>query len=305
MQLILLVLIALSCVTGTPTEPTYVANGFKHSKSSNSAGKNATCVSGLVPVNISAVNTKLLLAEPDNQYNVTQFIQDFAQANTTIISTANGGSNAISGTYDISATLCWPAGSAIESVHTLQVLVHGLGLDKSYWDISPGYSYVDAAASAGYATLAYDRLGVGASDHPDPIQVVQAFVDVEIQHALVTLARQSRLIHNAFKTVVGVGHSYGSVVSLGHTAKYPKDFDAVILTDMSSPSSSLQYFGLTVLATCPAVAALNNPAEWGTLSYGYLVHDTAISYQQPFFRYPYFDINGRIPAAHHKPSPAH
>lgn len=30
-------------------------------------------------------------------------------------------------------------------------------------------SYVNAAAGAGYATLAYNRLGVGNSDHPDPI----------------------------------------------------------------------------------------------------------------------------------------
>lgn len=283
-------------MTATPTERTYVANGFKHLKPNNSAGMKATCVSGLVPVNISAVNTKLLLVEPDNQYNVTQFIQNFAQANTTIISTVNGGPNTISGTYDISATLCWPAGSSIESVHTLQVLVHGLGLDKSYWDISPGYSYVDAAASTGYATLAYDRLGVGASDHPDPIQVVQVFVDGEIQHALVTLARLSRLIHNAFKTVVGVGHSYGSVVSLAHTAKHRKDFDAVILTGMSSPSSSLQYFGPTVLATCPAVAVLNNPAEWGLFHMGTSSMTQQFYTKQPFFRYPYFDINGRIPS---------
>jgi len=71
MQLILLLLIALSCVTATATQQTYTPTGFKKPKPSYSAGKNATCVSGLVPVNISAVNTKFLLTEPENQYDVT------------------------------------------------------------------------------------------------------------------------------------------------------------------------------------------------------------------------------------------
>lgn len=297
MQLIFLLLVVLSCVTATPTKQIYTPTGSKKPKPSDYAGKDPTCVSRLVPVSISAVNTKLLFPEPDNQYNATQFVQSLAQVNSSTIRTANGGSNAIAKTYNISTTLCWPAGSSIERVHTLQILVHGLGLDKSYWDMGPGYSYVDAAVSAGYATLAYDRLGVGLSDHPDPIHVVQAFVDVEIQHALVTLARHSNITRKAFKRVVGVGHSYGSIVSLGHTAKYPKDFDAVILTGMST---SLQYLGPIILALSPAVAALNKPTDWKALPYAYLIHGTAISYQQAFFHYPYFDIDGRIPPSHHK-----
>jgi len=175
------------------------------------------------------------------------------------------------------------------------------------WTSHIGISAPDTATSMLPPALAtqrsrYDRLGVGVSDHPDPIQVVQALVDVEIQHALVALVRESKLTHNSFKKVVGVGHSYGSIVSLGHTAKYPKDFDAVILTGMSS---SLQYLGPIVLALSPAAAALNNPTEWGTLPYAYLVHGTAISYQQAFFHYPYFDTDGRIPPTHHKKFMSH
>ena len=266
-----------------------LTTGFKNAQFSQSSGKKATCVSGLVPVRISAVNTKLLFPPPTSQYNVTEFIQELTQVGSTTLQTTNGGPNPITGTYNISATLCWPTDNATAAkVQTLQVLVHGVGLDKSYWDISPGYSYVDAAASAGYATLTYDRLGVGLSDHPDPIQVVQSYADVEIQHGLVNLVRTSQLGQCVFKNVVGVGHSYGSVVTVGETSKYPTDLDAVILTGVSS---TLQYLASTILSNDPAVAALNDPAKWGALPYAYLVHETAISIQQPFFRYPDFDIN--------------
>ena len=71
----------------------------------------------------------------------------------------------------------------------VQYLVHGVGFDSrysqcvsvaldratysmcfSYWDFtvdgSDTYSYVAAAANAGYTTFRYDRLGTGLSDHP-------------------------------------------------------------------------------------------------------------------------------------------
>jgi hypothetical protein len=54
------------------------------------------------------------------------------------------------------------------------VLVPGLTYGASYWNfpVDPArYSYVRAATAAGYATLAIDRLGTGASDHPPAAQV--------------------------------------------------------------------------------------------------------------------------------------
>src|SRR5689334_22005511 len=59
---------------------------------------------------------------------------------------------------------------------TVQVLVHGITYDHSYWDIpdpdgGDRYSYEAAAAKAGYATLAIDRIGAGRSSHPSSYQV--------------------------------------------------------------------------------------------------------------------------------------
>lgn len=72
----------------------------------------------------------------------------------------------------ISGILCKPKDSGnITDPNTVQLLVHGLGFDSSYWDFSPddqtdAYSYVYAAAAAGHITFRYDRLGTGGSEHP-------------------------------------------------------------------------------------------------------------------------------------------
>lgn len=252
-----------------------------------SYGNAAKCVTAIVPIPISATGVNLLFSGPANQSVATELIQQLYQQDSTIAAETNGGQSLIQGTFGIEATLCYPADSITNGkVDTVQILTHGVGLDKSYWDIALGYSYVNAAASAGYATLAYNRLGVGDSDHPDPINVVQSFTDVEILHELTQLLRKGTLGSGPFKNIVSVGHSYGSIVGVGQTAKYPTDVDAVVLTGFVN---QLTYLPQTILANNPAIANINDPARWGDLPNGYLVHDTSISVQLPFFRFPYFD----------------
>lgn len=80
----------------------------------------------------------------------------------------------------LSGTLCTPNSSNSNSTH-VQLLLHGVGFDSSYWDFSPDgsddYSYVSAAADAGYTTFRYDRLGTGLSEHPQDAYkyVIQEF----------------------------------------------------------------------------------------------------------------------------------
>ena len=268
--------------------------GFLNSTPSHSTGRLATCVTGKIPVSISTNNTKLLLAEPANQTVVTGIIQELLQANSTIASRMYGGQTTIAATFEIDSTLCFPANHTLFlQVQNVQVLTHGIGLDKSYWDIAPGYSYVDAAAAAGYATLAYNRLGVRQSDHPDPLQVVQSYSDVEILHGIVSLLKAGKLGEKAFKSVIVVGHSYGSIVQLVQTAKYPHDVEAAVLTGFVN---NVANFPFTVGANNPAIANLNDPSKFGHLSNGYIVHDTPISVQLPFFRFPFFDQASKSPS---------
>jgi hypothetical protein len=53
---------------------------------------------------------------------------------------------------------------------TVQLLLHGSTYARYYWDFpyqTAHYSYVRAATNRGYATFNLDRIGNGASDHPD------------------------------------------------------------------------------------------------------------------------------------------
>lgn len=73
----------------------------------------------------------------------------------------------IANTYSLSGTLCTPKNGTKNPSH-VQYLIHGVGFDSSYWDFAaaPEYSYVRAAADAGYTTFRYDRLGTGLSEKP-------------------------------------------------------------------------------------------------------------------------------------------
>ena len=261
--------------------------GFNSSAMSLSNGKGAICFTGNVPIRINSTNTKLLLPEPANQTVVNEILQELFQANSVIVNQTNGGPSTVQGTFGIEATLCFPDNLAkAKQIQTVQILTHGVGIEKSYWDIAPGYSYVDAAVAAGYATIAYNRLGVGNSDHPDALQVVQSFADLEILHGIVSLLRVGQLGSKQFKYVIGVGHSYGSIVELAQTAKYPKDVDAAVLTGFASDFSSLP---LTVLTNNPTIASINDPTRFAGLSNAYIVHASPDSIQLPFFRWPYFE----------------
>ena len=76
---------------------------------------------------------------------------------------------------------------------------------------APEYSYVKAAASYGYTTFRYDRLGCGNSETPtNGFDVTQTATEVSI---LTNIARMLRETSNVggqqWNRVVGIGHSLG------------------------------------------------------------------------------------------------
>jgi hypothetical protein len=286
-------LLAVGPLEASPLQTRQIAeadpifSGFQEATTSLSVGGKAFCISSNVPVYAAAHNENLLVQSPTNQSVVTNLLIKYVQVNSTLPTLVNGGDRAVSDTYNINVKLCypldWDASTHSKSIH---FLIHGIGFDKNYWDFAEGYSYVDAAAAAGYPTFSYDRLGVGASDHPDPIQVVQAPLQLEIAHSLVQSLRHGAFSHQSFSHVIGVGHSLGSIQSVAVTAKYPNDLDAVILTGFSTNTASMP---LTFVGFNPAIASENQPLRFGDLPTGYLVSDTAISNQLIFLRAPNFD----------------
>ena len=281
---------AAAAATSIP-HPDFMLGGFNNANIVLSSGEKAVCATGDVDVGIQTTNQKLLFQEPRNQTEATEVLVELFQTNPTIYTRVNGGNNTFSATYKISSKLCYPASlEAAEKVQTIQLLTHGATLDKNYWDI-PGFSYVDAAAQAGYATLTYDRLGVGLSEHPDPVQVVQAPAQVEILHGLAQLLRTGKLGGKAFKKIVGGGHSLGSIFTTGVTAKYPKDFDAAILTGFSANGTSVP---TTPVSLDLEIANRRPEAQFRGLSNGYLTESTPTAVQFTFYRVPYFEQSGKL-----------
>lgn len=100
------------------------------------------------------------------------------------------------------------------------------------------------------------------------------------------MLKAGKFSNNTFTTVVGAGHSYGSLLTQGLTAKYPSDLDAAVLTGFSVNSTGLPVF-LTGLNF--AIASQNQPLRFSGLNNTYLVSSTSISNEVGFFRAPGFD----------------
>jgi pimeloyl-ACP methyl ester carboxylesterase len=114
---------------------------------------------------------------------------------------------------------------------TVQLLVHGITYNHLYWNFPYGngyYSYVDAATAAGYATFDIDRVGDGNSSHP-PSASLDVTAGAVTLHDAVTALRSGTVDGHAFRHVIMVGHSLGSIEAWIEAARY-HDVDAIIVT---------------------------------------------------------------------------
>ncbi|KAF1994721.1 hypothetical protein P154DRAFT_447027 [Amniculicola lignicola CBS 123094] len=181
--------------------------------------------------------------------------------------------NKVSGTFTIAATYCEPAKKFTKRKDTVQLLVHGLGSNRKYWDglkfphsAFPGqYSWTQYALSQGYSTLAIDNLGSGESARPDPIQTVQSSLQISLIHNIIQSLRSQKLspILNRFKKVVLVTHSYSSVLGRALSIENPRDGpDAYILT-----ATSTNLLGMGALS--PVSAKVLYPNQFSNLHPAY------------------------------------
>ncbi|KAJ4180119.1 hypothetical protein NW755_011968 [Fusarium falciforme] len=165
----------------------------------------------------------------------------------------------------------------------LQVLTHGGVLDHTYWDLAQGYSYVNAAASQGMATLNYDRLGIGLSEHPDPLLEVQGDAAIAVLHSLIGLVCAGPF-GTQYAKVVGIGHSLGSKVTESIVSHHPGDFDAIALTGyayQNSPKGGN--------ANAPGYERAQDDPRFSHLPDGYVMSRYPEGIHLVFFKYPNFD----------------
>lgn len=205
------------------------------------------CQNLTVSVSISANNGVFNVAIPQSNIDVTNLILNGVQQGHNATQEVLSGYQTISGTYDIAATYCVPDKG---DSGVIQLATHGIGFDRSYWDFSYAnynYSYAEVAVDQyGYSLFTWDRLGIGMSEHLDPLNDVQAPLEQAALYALTQGLREGSIkgcSANAQK-IIHVGHSFGSELSYGLSRDYPTATDGLVLTGFSQNGTFLPYFQL-------------------------------------------------------------
>ncbi|KAH7208731.1 hypothetical protein DER44DRAFT_838950 [Fusarium oxysporum] len=205
------------------------------------------CTNITVPVSLTSQNAVFTIEAPLTGIEVTSLAVNLArQGAPPYPEQVQKGFTTVSGHYELAATYCEPdAGPGKE----LQIMTHGIGFDRSYWDFpynNYNYSYVGRAVDEhGYSTLTWDRLGVGASSKGDPLNEIQVYLEIAALKALTTKAREGSLgVGCKYSKVVHLGHSFGSVISYALANESPELTDAVVLTGFSQATAYLGLFAV-------------------------------------------------------------
>ncbi|KZS98120.1 hypothetical protein SISNIDRAFT_448259 [Sistotremastrum niveocremeum HHB9708] len=244
-----------------------------------------TCTSLTIPVNVSAQTSHITLPEPVDQSALTAFFINYTTPSIDYPDSIINGTRQLKAQYKIFGKLCTP--KDVKPNGTLEFATHGIAFTHAYWEVGGDkseFNYAAKAVASSHSIFYYDRLGTGASSQPDGIQDVQSTVHVEIAHALVQYLRQGKTGHT-FGKVIGIGHSFGSIISVGITAKYPKDFDDVILTGFAIGDTSGLFIGVAGFGATIASELIPNLKT----SNSYVVPGTPSSYQAGFLQYPNYD----------------
>jgi len=223
------------------------------------------CLNATVPVTITSRNAVFNIAVPGTNFDVPTFVQNATRQGANFTQLALAGYANVAGTYNISAQFCRPT-NATAKKPVIQILTHGIGFDKTYWDLpynDYNYSYVSSAVEAEYCTLSYDRLGIGNSSHGEPLNEIQSHLEIQALRALTALLRTGAYpgVRHAFgRDIVHVGHSFGAAQTYAFASMYPDETAAIVLTGFSANASFLPYFAAGANL---ALANTNQPGRLG------------------------------------------
>ncbi|SPO00266.1 uncharacterized protein DNG_03111 [Cephalotrichum gorgonifer] len=244
-----------------------------------------------IPVTVTSTNLVWGPAKFENDFQLTDLVDKLTSRTPPPPSEIFNGTKDVTASYEIAATYCTPGrGDSNKHKDTLLIASHGLGYDGSYWDpeIQPErYSFVRHATARGYSVLYYDRLGVGKSTRVSGYEA-QASTQTAILQELTNQLKAGKHIKSKPKSVVLVGHSYGSALSLGAATADPKIADALVITGLSLNSTYQNTKGF-LQVTQPRIASKQRPQQWGKLDTGYITGVDLYANILGFFKYPYFD----------------
>ncbi|OAA39558.1 catalytic protein [Beauveria brongniartii RCEF 3172] len=242
------------------------------------------CHDILVPVTVDTTLKSFDYTPTDEEIDTTNFFLGFTRHGGDFMTRiVKSNDSHIHKDYTLAATICHPPSGPSS---TLQILTHGVGFDRSYWDYpfaSYNYSYVAHALDAGHSTLAWDRLGIAQSSHGDPVQEIQLALEVEALHQLTLRARDAHLCGlegHRFARTVHVGHSFGSAMTYSLSSKYPDITDAIVLTGFSQAPA---YMALFALGADFAPVASVSPRLKEQYVTGYIAPKSSIGVHIDFF----------------------
>ncbi|KAJ8067352.1 hypothetical protein OCU04_004705 [Sclerotinia nivalis] len=253
------------------------------------------CTNITIPISINARNGNFNIPPLSDAISVTKFAQDFLRNGQNYSASTLSGFTTVTGQYNIAATVCVPSKSSNNS-GTWQFLTHGVGYDRTYWDLpfnNHNYSYVDVAVDQyGYSTLAIDRLGIGESSKADPTSIIQVPAElsaiVEVTKLLragtlsgVTISKPNKLVH--------VGHSFGSTLSYELVSAHPEITDGLILQGFSIDSSGLLQ---TIAGFNIQSASVNQPYKFGPPSFESLFDEASSQFQSALAKIGSFYTSG-------------
>lgn len=202
-----------------------------------------------VPVQAENIRYSGLDQEYNNQSYISGALLRLANFQQPFLAAHENGTFVNNKTYDISAQYCTPRTGGDNFNGSLITAVHGVGFNKDYWNFnySAEYSLVNQAASYGYSTFIYDRLGTGNSSVTDNgIDEPQVATEVAILANILGQLKNGTLVDNEkFDRIVGIGHSYGSIQVQALTAAAPDLLSGAVLTGYSASPAGVPQFLLS------------------------------------------------------------
>jgi pimeloyl-ACP methyl ester carboxylesterase len=148
-------------------------------------------------------------------------------------------------TYVISGRLIGPASATPSSATSSATLyLHGLGFTGSFWDFQAvgGYDYAAALAAAGEESVVIDRLGYGASGHPNGTAICVGS-QADMAHQVIGQLRAGSYTVTdgnpmPFTRIALAGHSAGGLIAQVEAYSF-QDINALAVVSFADLGASM------------------------------------------------------------------
>ncbi|KAI9757587.1 MAG: hypothetical protein M4579_003399 [Chaenotheca gracillima] len=263
-----------------------------HSGKSTYYPPRAKCVEYLIPVSVSTPVLVWNTTKWEDNYGLVDYVSvDSTRVDAGFPGPVTTSPEPYTGSFKVAATFCTPKHPKNGREKTVLLASHGLGFDRGYWNSAyepEKYNFVQFAIDQGYSVFFYDRIGTGKSSIGLSGFVNQGAIQVKVLGSLASLVKSGKYTSSIGtpKSLVLVGHSFGSFISNALVAESPKSADAVILTGIA-------YAGVAATtneAFDLHVASLQNPRKWSNRDPGYVTWGDVYANINTFFKKPLYTV---------------